>query len=598
MWRSRIFWRLFATYSTLQVLGLALVGWLLLQRVERRLLNDIRQGLEMKTVLVRDLVTAPPTAPETRADQVRRLAAETHTRITLIAADGTVLADSEARPEQMDNHLGRPEVREAEATGTGMSSRFSDTVAEPLMYVARRLDQGPVRYVRLGLPLAAVTAEVRWLRGAAWTAAVGSLVVTLLLSLALARRLSAPLVELADAAHSVAQGEYGQRVPVASTDEVGNLAAAFNDMSQACAAHIAQMEQDRQQLRAIFRSMVEGVLVIDPEQRIRFFNDAASRLLNLPPGLLTQRKLWEVVRHRQLGEAVERILVADEPYHAELEWHGPDRKFLTVHGSRLPGSRQRGAVLVFHDLTHLRKLERVRQDFFANVSHELKTPLAAISATAETLLDGALRDPEHNVRFLERIRENAERLHRLVQDLLALGRIEAGEAALDVQPIALAHAVEACVARHEARAAAKRLRLEQSPPLEPVTTRADEEALAEILDNLVDNAIKYTPEDGHVTLRWFSQDGRAVLQVEDSGIGIPAKDLARIFERFYRVDKARSRQLGGTGLGLSIVKHLTQALGGSVEAVSVPGSGSTFTVRLPLASAAPVPVVQGATESA
>jgi two-component system, OmpR family, phosphate regulon sensor histidine kinase PhoR len=262
-----------------------------------------------------------------------------------------------------------------------------------------------------------------------------------------------------------------------------------------------------------------------------------------------------------------------------------------VHGARLPrhadlsaesGDQEAGgSVLVIHDITPLRKLERIRQDFVANVSHELKTPLAAIHAGAETLLDGALQDPEHNVRFLERIRENAERLHRLVQDLLSLGRIEAGQAVLEIKPLALEVGVEACLSRHGERAKSKGLRLEAAPPTHPVVVMADEEALAEILDNLVDNAIKYTPDGGAITLRWSRDNGEAVLHVEDTGVGIPEKDLPRVFERFYRVDKARSRELGGTGLGLSIVKHLISSLGGSIAATSQLGGGSTFTVRLP-----------------
>jgi two-component system phosphate regulon sensor histidine kinase PhoR len=300
------------------------------------------------------------------------------------------------------------------------------------------------------------------------------------------------------------------------------------------------------------------------------------------PEVIGDRKLWQLVRHRQLNTAVERILAGDESVHSELAWHSNDGRVLDLHGARLPGAPLRGAVLVLHEVTHLRKLERVRQDFVANVSHELKTPLATIQATVETLLDGAVYDPDHNIRFLESIRDSAERLHHLVQDLLALARIESGEEMLDLQPIAVQPVVETCIARMEQRAAAKQIVLKQAAPEVPVTVRVDEEAIADILDNLADNAIKYTPNGGCVTLQWDVDGKEGVLQVKDTGIGIPEKDLPRIFERFYRVDKARSRELGGTGLGLSIVKHLAQAMNGSVEAKSQLGAGSTFTVRLPL----------------
>src|SRR5262245_36132293 len=375
-------------------------------------------------------------------------------------------------------------------------------------------------------------------------------------------------------------GAHGKQVHIHSRDEVGALAHAFNEMSKACAENMAQMDQDRQQLRAIFQSMVEGVLVLDADQRVQFLNDAAARMLRLTPETATGGKLWQLVRHPQLGSIVEHVLAGPEPVRGELEWRG-ERRILAVHGARLPGPPLRGAVLVFHDVTHLRKLETVRQDFVANVSHELKTPLAAIQATVETLLDGAMQDTDHNVRFLEQVRDNADRLHRLVQDLLSLGRIESSQAPLELEAIDVQSAVEACIGRHLDRAKAKDLQVVSHPPSHAVIALVDEEALAVILDNLFDNAIKYTPGGGTITLRCFAEDRQAFVQVMDTGVGIPDKDLPRIFERFYRVDKARSRELGGTGLGLSIVKHLVHSLGASITVTSQVGQGSVFTIRIP-----------------
>jgi two-component system phosphate regulon sensor histidine kinase PhoR len=581
MWRSPIFWRLFGVYSLLLAVSFGLLGWLLIGRMENHLLQEIQKGLEVKTALIKDLVNR--TSESEMQEQVARIAHDTSARITLIRAKGEVLADSHEQPEKMENHLDRAEVQQAEASGIGVATRFSGTVHQPMMYVARRNDSGLVRYVRIALPLDAVAAEVRWLHRVVWTATGLTLLLALLVSMAIARRISAPLVQLSGAADSIARGDYGKKVLISSSDEVGALAASFNAMSEACAAQIAQMNQDREQLRAIFRSMVEGVLVLDAEQTILFANEAASQLLGVPLQSALGHKVWQVFRHRQLNEAIDKVLASDEPYRCDLEWTGFEHRDLALQGARLPGEPHRGAVLVFHDITHLRKLETVRQDFVANVSHELKTPLAAIQATVETLLDGAIQDVEHNVPFLERIRENGDRLHRLVQDLLTLGRIESSQAPLEVEPIPLLVAVEACVTRHADRAKAKDLRLVADSAQEPVVALADDEALAEILDNLVDNALKYTPSGGIISLRWFAEDGQAVLQVIDTGVGIPEKDLPRIFERFYRVDKARSRELGGTGLGLSIVKHWAQALGGTVTAHSKLGSGSTFTIRIPRA---------------
>ena len=579
MWRARIIWRLFGAYSILLTISFGLLGWLLIGRIENHLLQEVRHSLEDKTVLLRDLVNRH--GESDLQEQVTRLAKDMKARITLIQAGGEVLADSGEQPEKMENHKNRPEVHQAESAEVGVSTRFSGTIHQPMMYVARRNDQGPVRFVRIALPLDAVVAEIRWLHRVVWTATGITLVVALFVSMLIARRISAPLVELSGAADSIARGDYGKKVLVASRDEVGRLASSFNAMSEACAAQIAQMAQDREQLRAIFRSMVEGVLVLDAEQTILFVNEAAGQLLGVPAPSAQGQKIWQVFRHHQLNEAVSTILAADEPYRCDLEWGGSERRALALQGARLPGQPHSGAVLVFHDITHLRKLETVRQDFVANVSHELKTPLAAIQATVETLLDGAMQDTEHNVRFLERVRENADRLHRLVQDLLSLGRIESSQAPLELEAIDVQSAVEACIGRHLDRAKAKDLHVVSHPPSHAVIALADDEALAVILDNLVDNAIKYTPGGGTITLRCFAEDRQAIVQVMDTGVGIPDKDLPRIFERFYRVDKARSRELGGTGLGLSIVKHLVHSLGASITVTSQVGQGSVFTIRIP-----------------
>jgi two-component system phosphate regulon sensor histidine kinase PhoR len=581
MWRSRIFWRLFAVYALLLIVSFSVLGWLLIQRIENHLLQEIQQGLEIKTLLVRELVNRHPEAA--LQAQITRVAGETGARITLIRDNGDVLADSAEEPGKMENHGERSEIQQARAAQTGVATRYSGTVHQPMMYLARRNDEGPARFVRMALPLDTVAAEIRWLHQVVWTATGITLLAALLASILIARRMTAPLVELADVADSIAHGAYGKKVLVSTADEVGALAVSFNAMSEACATQIAQMQQDREQLRAIFRSMVEGVVVLDAGQTIVFANEATNDLLGVPLHAAQGQKIWQVLRHHQLHEAIERVLASSEPYQCDLEWNNPERRHLALQGARLPGEPHRGAVLVFHETTHLRKLETMRQDFVANVSHELKTPLAAIQAMVETLLDGALQDPNHNVRFLERIRENAERLHRLVQDLLTLGRIESNYAEMELAPVDLNDAMEHCVGRHADRANSKELQLTYEGTAEPLLAVADEDALAEILDNLVDNAIKYTPNGGKITLRSTLESDETIVQVIDTGVGIPEKDLPRVFERFYRVDKARSRELGGTGLGLSIVKHLVQALGGTVTASSQTGQGSVFSVRLPAA---------------
>jgi two-component system phosphate regulon sensor histidine kinase PhoR len=434
------------------------------------------------------------------------------------------------------------------------------------------------------LPLVEEPAErARLMVLLATVATLGVAAVTAL-SAHVARRTTRPLRDLTRAAERIAAGTEGDRVYTDGRDEVGVLSGAFNRMAERLASRIAALEDDRQQLRAILGGMVEGVVALDAEQRVLFANVRAAELLDFPTAAPVGRRLWELVRRRPLLDLVQKALQQAEPHREELRWDEPAARSLAVHVARLPGPAARGAVVVLHDTTDLRRLERLRQDFVANVSHELKTPLTGIKLCVETLLAGAVDDPEHRGRFLEQIAAQSERLHALILDLLSLARIESGEALLEFDAVPVEAAVSACVERCRPRAEARRQTLEVVVDGElAAAVWADQEAVEHILDNLLDNAVKYTPESGHIRVGWRDDGDVVRLEVADDGLGIPEADLPRLFERFYRVDKARSRQLGGTGLGLAIVKHLAQAMGGGVQAVSRVGHGSSFTVRLPRA---------------
>jgi two-component system phosphate regulon sensor histidine kinase PhoR len=592
MWRSHMFRRLFVIYGLLTICSVGLVGLVIVVQVQRHYRGQVEDGLRSKAVLVREVIRgrSADEAPRLQ-EQMVALGQEIATRITLIADDGRVLADSEEDPAAMENHADRPEVRAARVAHFGSATRFSGTLHKPMMYVALRTDApaGPVAIVRVALPLDRIDRQLDALQGLVAVTATLTGLAALALAYWLARRTTLPLRELTAGAERIRAGDYGQKVYVPTRDEVGALARAFNKMSDQLAAQFTQLAEDREQLRMILGGMVEGVVALDAGQRILFANERALQLLGVPDQPVAGRRLWEVVRQRALHDLVRRALAEPKPCQEELRWKGPGVKSLTVHAARLPGSPPRGAMLVLHDTSELRRLERLRQDFVANVSHELKTPLSVIKACVETLLDGAADDPEHRGPFLQRIAEQSDRLHALILDLLSLARIESGAEAFELQAVPLGPAVAACLERHRARAEAKGQRLEVVPappdggPGGEAAAWADEEAVAQILDNLVDNAVKYTPPGGRIQVRWRGEDGHVRLEVEDTGIGIPEQDLPRIFERFYRVDKARSRELGGTGLGLSIVKHLVQAMHGSVRASSRVGQGTTFAVRLPRA---------------
>ena len=402
----------------------------------------------------------------------------------------------------------------------------------------------------------------------------------------LARRFAGPLEALEAGARRLADGDLGHKVEVRGGRAHAAVAATFNAMSDRLAATFAQIAHDREQLRAILGGMVEGVVAIDPARRVVFANARAGELLGFDPDAARGRPVGDVARRAGLAEAVDNGLAAAGPHREELEGRGPAARSLAVYVSRFVGPGADGAVVVVHDTTELRRLEGVRQEFVANVSHELKTPLAVIKSAVEALVDGADDEPAARGQFLGIVAGEADRLDALIGDLLSLAKLDAGELGLEPVAVSLDRAVRDCLGRHQPRAEAKTLTLVERPPASgPADVRvlADPGALRQVLDNLVDNAIKYTPTGGRVTVRWAAERDAGAIEVADTGVGISAADQARVFERFYRTDKARSRAEGGTGLGLSIVKNLIQAMRGTVRVASEEGRGTTFRVTLPAA---------------
>lgn len=388
-----------------------------------------------------------------------------------------------------------------------------------------------------------------------------------------------PVLSLGDAAGAILRGDYRRRAFVAHDDELGALALSLNEISEELGSQLVELREASQRQATVLGGMIEGVIAVDSRQRVLFANTAAGKLFGFIPPKVEGRPLLEVIRHHSMHETVAAGLATGRPQRLELVWEGLT---LAVHATPLPGKPCPGLVVVLHDTTELRRLESLRQDFVANVSHELKTPLSSIKAYTETLLDGALEDPEHNTKFLSRIEEQADRLNYLIQDLLALARIESAQQPFEIGRVAIAEVATACLQDYQPQAEAKQIELSCDAESDrQLGVRADAEGLRVILNNLVDNAIKYTPAGGQVTISWrAAEEGRVRIDVADTGIGIPADSLSRVFERFFRVDKARSRELGGTGLGLAIVKHLAQAFDGAVSVASEPSIGTTVSVEL------------------
>jgi two-component system phosphate regulon sensor histidine kinase PhoR len=588
--RSRFFWKLYASYALLVLATTAVVGSLVHHQMARSLLTEVARSLRDRTRLIEPYAAQAFGAGSTAAVQaiVVPLGRDTGMRITLIEPDGTVIADSEQDPATMDNHRERPEVTAAQSSrmGMGMERRYSHTVQQNMLYVAKAVRDGETLRgtVRTAIPLAAMDARLAAMRRTIAAGALIGVLAALLVGMVVARRITAPVAEMTTAAAAMRDGRYDVRVRQLPGDEIGMLGDTLNRLGAEVTQRIATISHDQAQLRAMIAGMVEGVIAVDDDERVVHINKAAGRLLGLDETAGRGRKLWEFPRLASLVTLVAEATSRGGPVRRELAvYRGAAELTLDAHATAFATDDIGGVVVVLHDISDLRRLERIRRDFVANVSHELKTPLTSIKGYIETLLEGALYDDRNNMRFLQKIDTHVARLTDLVHDLLDLAYIESREGSLPLGPVDWRTIINEAVRRHESALDRKKLRWVVHSPVEPVVVLGDPGAMTHVVDNLIDNAIKYTPGTGSVTVS-LARDGTVgQLVVEDTGIGIPAEDRERIFERFYRVDKARSRELGGTGLGLSIVKHCVQAMGGEVLVESDSGRGSRFVVRLRLA---------------
>jgi two-component system phosphate regulon sensor histidine kinase PhoR len=567
--------RLFLAYVALLILALAIFGIVAARTTRSRVLDEISRRLDGEAETIAELVRKDP-SPEALRSFLKSLGLRTEVRLTVIAPDGTVVADSHADVAAMENHNNRPEVREARATGKGLNVRFSDTVRFEMMYLALLLD--PARrdgtVIRAALPLTRVEEEVGDLnRGIAIAFVLVGLAgggVTIVVS----RWITGPLRGIRTVAQAIAAGDFTRRAPLAASDEIGSVSAAINRMSEELERRLERLKAEGAKLEAALSSLQDGVIALDEGGRILHLNAAASSLLSLAPGsegLL----FWEAVRAPGLETRANVALRQGAVVEHSLDVGG---RTLSLSFSPLRGSS--GCVLVVRDVTEERRYDRLRKEFVANVSHELRTPLSVIRGYVETLRDGALKDAENAPRFLESIEKNVERLSSLVGDLLELSRLESGTQLLHPRTLEGRELVQKVIEDFRPLAE-KRKQTLSVEAREAVPFQADPDLLERALRNLVENAIKYTGEGGSIRVLVGSDEDEVVFTVQDTGMGIPEADLPRVFERFYRVDKSRSRELGGTGLGLAIVKHVAQLHGGSVSVQSRVGHGSSFRLRLP-----------------
>ncbi len=530
-----------------------------------------------------------------------RLGSELGVRLTVIGPGGHVLGESTRSSESLENHADRPEIRAALATGHGQAARQSGTVGMRLLYAAWRQTRGDaVRIVRTALPLTTVEASVAHLRRLLLLGLLAAMLLGLASALVLSRRLLQRIQRLVAFARTLAGGGPAPYLAPERRDDLGVLEAQLAEMARDVAATITALRVERERLEAILRGMVEGVLVTDLRGTVALMNERARELLALPRGHDgAGRPLVEVTRQPQVGEMLRELASGTATLSRDVTLDGAERSTLQVNGARLCGADGEpfGYVLVLHDVTELRRLEVVRRDFVANVSHELRTPLTAIKGYAETLLGPAGDDRDTRGRFLSVIDRHSERLGRLIDDLLTLSDLELGRSPLRLGTVAVAPAVEDVVQILSEAAARGNVDLDTQVDPRTPAVEADADRFRQVLINLVDNAVKYTPAGGRVLVRAAATrepglDGMVEVAIADTGVGIPAHDLPRLTERFFRVDKGRSRALGGTGLGLAIVKHIVQAHGGELGITSVVGRGTTVRVFWP--AAAPVSAAEAA----
>jgi two-component system phosphate regulon sensor histidine kinase PhoR len=586
--RKRLLWQLYPTYLLITIISLGAATWFASRTLKQFYLEERAADLEARARLFETQILAhlSPLNTDAIGQLCRRTGEQAATRITVVLPSGRVIGDSEEDPATMDNHVDRPEIREALRGGVGISTRYSRTLGKDMMYVGIPLkeDSYIIGVLRTSVPLTSIDEALRSIE---MKIVVGGLLIALfaaILSLWVSRPISRPMEEIKKGAESFARGEFEKRLPVENSEEIGSLSETMNQMAVELQERIRKMTKQRNELEAVLSSMLEGVIAVDDDERIISMNQAAGEMLDVHPSEVQGRTIQEIIRNIDLQALAGKALSGEEPVEEDVILYAEEERVLNGHGTALydEDGHRMGALLVLNDVTRLRRLENIRRDFVANVSHEIKTPVAAIQGFVETLKDGAMEDPEDAERFLGIIEKHVGRLNAIIEDLLSLSRIEQEE---ENQEIILSKGpirdvLSAAIQVSQIKATPKNIRMTLSCSKD-LMGNINPPLLEQAVVNLLDNAIKYSTQDSTVHVEAKQADGEITIIVRDQGCGIEKTHIPRLFERFYRVDKARSRKLGGTGLGLAIVKHIAQAHHGRVTVVSTPGKGSIFSLHLP-----------------
>lgn len=586
--KRRLLWQLFCTYLLVTVISLAAATWFATRTHSRSFQEQYAADLEARARILEGSITSHLLNPDyERIDRLsKEIGERAATRVTVILPTGRVIGDTHEDPSRMDNHADRREVSQAVRGRVGVAIRYSRTLEQDMMYVGLPLEQDGrvIGVLRTSISFTSIDQSIRRITA---KVAFGGLAVALLaavLSLWISRRITRPLEVMKEGAERFAAGELGHRLPVPESEEMAGLAGALNQMATQLDERLRAIQRERNQLRVVLSGMVEGVIAVDTDERVIRLNRAAARMLRLDRDDAKNRSIQEVSRNTQLQEFVAETLASERLVERDLSLYAGEDIVVRAHGTGLrddTGERM-GALIVLNDITRLRHLENVRRDFAANVSHEIRTPLTAIRGFVETLRDDDNTGPENHRRFLEIIARHTERLEALVEDLLNLSRIEEEKPVdamgMETRPLQELLRGAAGIVQEKLAESSDRIRISCDPRIRISATPL---LMEQAFVNLLENAVKYSRIGSEVVVEAEESGGEVAVRVMDQGAGIPSDHLPRIFERFYRVEKSRSRKLGGTGLGLAIVKHVVQAHAGRVEVESTPGEGSTFTVYLP-----------------
>ncbi len=584
--------RVFFNIVLVLLLGVCISGILSARVVERNFRSNIEQRLMSESRLLSELA-ADRLMKDTgkAADSINELKSMMEARITVIDLQGNVLADTERNYSDMDNHSGRPELSDALKGNIGKSIRYSDTLEVDLMYVAHPIyKEGSVAgAVRLSKPLYEINALLSKLYVNICIAVVAGILAASLLGYGISVSVTRPVKEITYTASRIAEGKFDRQINISGKDEIGVLADSINNMAAKLNDMIMKLQDKNIRLESIMSSMVNGIIAIDNSERVLFINPAAERLMKITDKEIVGKHMLQVIRSNSIDNYLKRILKDKEFFDTEITIEDPVERIFKLYANPINKNDtvdMQGIIITIQDITELRKLERMRTEFVANVSHELKTPLTSIKGFAETLKSGDIVDSKDAVRFLDIIEDEADRLYRLINDILALSELEHKKTKMIIEEINVGKMIEEVLSMLKSQSESKNIQLSMNIEKGLKSIKGDADKVKQMLINLVDNAIKYTPEKGQVLVEAYnleeeSSGDKIIIKVKDNGIGIPKQHIPRLFERFYRVDKARSRKVGGTGLGLAIVKHIAILLNGEIEVESEVGRGTEFRIIIP-----------------